>query len=748
MPSYTALNNTRTEEKPAKIHAWGSLGTISVWVLAGGTVSIFASTALLIFLWHGATLQYPEIRGDPTPLWRNIAVNDWATRSVTVCAAVIRLAISAQAGIVMSMVGSLLLERCQVELQDAAFFTMIRALQVQPTSVLFHKGGAVLRSSMLCSLLLIAAAITAAISTFTSTILLADFSRIPIVGPVNLQNISYNSRMTGLYKPDLWRSPIVAYPRFAEWTDDPEPPLNGSRIDDTGRRLIAMLPFTSVSGRETLRSYDGIASVFDTRFTCFQPNITLRSLNYSYDREPDSRSFRRRLAVSASFDFKGDPEVETVLDAYGTLIINQTRDWFSCALPTDHPGQSQNYSVCSFSYAGRPIYSSDKAGGIHIFTHLLFHVVRPPSNGGWDQVDYPQYLSRPYLEGVNSAPILPSNVSITTPASGIWKTIEFISDTPLKGLTLNITVCINPAANGETQRIKATSPVDGLEPTLAWLSQRVPYDNSLGSSYYSYYNTTPLLRQLGISSSSTGTPLSPVERGIMTLHAPTPLSRYPNETFQKLDLTAFLPQFQLLTANPPNTTEADGIILTLHQNFTQSTAIMSLGDPSRFEQPLSIGNPLHASLFAAAVRETGSVARAMQAWYTVLLAQREQDWLRRATQVVEANVTVSVEVSVPVRWAGFGIVMGVLVVHLVVVGVVRVWFVREARFSLLGECWAAVAQVNSSATRDLLEGVTAVSDREVEGMVKGKQGGRRRRMGYRVVEVEDTRRRELVSVAR
>lgn len=64
------------------------------------------------------------------------------------------------------------------------FFTIIRALSVQPTAVVFHKGKAVLRSTKLCGLILFASGIVAGISTFTSTILLSDFSCVRIVRPI------------------------------------------------------------------------------------------------------------------------------------------------------------------------------------------------------------------------------------------------------------------------------------------------------------------------------------------------------------------------------------------------------------------------------------------------------------------------------------------------------------------------------------------------------------------------------------
>lgn len=119
-----------------------SIGWARLLILALGTTFIFAATAVLILLWKGASIAVGH--GDPGSIWLSIINNGWAPITVTVCSAAIRTAVSLQAGVVMSMIASVLLEKKSTEFQDVAFLSIVRAVSVQPITILVTGGRGVL----------------------------------------------------------------------------------------------------------------------------------------------------------------------------------------------------------------------------------------------------------------------------------------------------------------------------------------------------------------------------------------------------------------------------------------------------------------------------------------------------------------------------------------------------------------------------------------------------------------------------
>jgi len=685
------------------------LGNTPVSILVAGTVFITIATAFLALLWRGATLD--SVQQAQGGLWRSLVVSGWATRTVTICAAVIRIAISAQLGIVMSMVGSLLLERHRVQLPDVAFFTIARAVNVGPISVLFGKGPALSRSSASSIGVVVTAAAIAVVSAFTSTILLSDFSDISVVGDSNTTTIRQGGERIGS-SLDLWRSSFGGYPRFAEYTNDSEPLLVGPHIDDTGHTLRALLPIQASAERSILRSYTGTAPVFDTRFTCFTPNLTLVSLNLTSD-AIGMGLITTKVAVEGNVTFQGDP--------YGVLQVYESPATptfpFHCVLPYDgfDPTNSMNLSVCALPSLLPEITEPTILPTPPPSAYLVLNVTGPDQ--GWEQVNgIDSFIGKQGHRVISST-------DTTTVSQGPWTTTKFVADDDAKGLTISITACV-AALSGQHYYISATSPEDGPEPSFRdTISNARPYD------------TESVRRQLG----ATTTPLSLRERGIMALTGNlSAFHRRLNLMVPGVDLWYFLPSNNILSDCGESQPCASN-------HTTNPMALMTYGRGNAMQQQArSIGHPSHISLFGDTLETTGSPARALQAWFTTLTAQQYYDSLPRLTGSGKATCVYSVRVAAPSRWVGFAVVAVMLVVHVVLVAATTACFVRRTEHSFLGNSWSAVAQVMSDVTAPLLSRATELDDREVEKMIRSDEGGLRRRYG--IARSQATGRTELALV--
>src|SRR3569833_1996551 len=666
-----------------------SLGIISVFILVAGSIFLVVAVAFLAFLWRGVSVAPNQV--DEGGLWQTIVVSGWATRTVTICSAVIRIAVSAQLGLVVPMVGSLLLEQHRVELPDVAFFTISRALNVNPVSLLFGKGFGLSRLPRSFAGIAITAAGIIAVSAFTSTILLSDFGDISTVGGTKATRGRIAGEEIGV-SLDLWRSSFWQYPRFAEYVNDSEPLLVGPHIDDTGSTLRALLPFQTGAERSSLRNYTGPALVFDTRVTCFSPNITLLGFNTTADIV--YTGYFPLVAVRGQVSFSDDHE--GVLRAYNPSPGTQTFS-FHCALPYDEyeSVMSKNIFVCVFSAImpnddNYPAFTSAPP-----YAYLVLFVTQPDE--GWKSAIgvSPIVGSHDYLDI--------SSTDTTTSSQGPWTTTRFVADGQAKGLSISITACISSLSGLGYDHITATSSEDGAEPTLVPLRyDNLSFNDSVMASRVRPYDTEAVRRQLG----ATSTHLSLSERGVMALIGDD-LHLDPIPSHQEVyavDPWLFLPQFPLLETNAQGRS-------TITDKRANPAAIMKFGDTGRAQhQPPSIGHPSHVSLFSDSLNATGSLARALQAWLTTLTVQQYYDSLPRLADAGGATYVYSVPAAAPIHWAGFSAVVVMLGVHVVLVVWATVWFARKAEHSLLGNSWLAIAQVVSDATVPVLAQASMLND--------------------------------------
>ncbi len=62
-----------------------------------------------------------------------------------------------------------------------------------------------------------------------------------------------------------------------------------------------------------------------------------------------------------------------------------------------------------------------------------------------------------------------------------------------------------------------------------------------------------------------------------------------------------------------------------------------------------------------------------------------------------------------------------VIVHLGTVAVIWAWFARETRFSMLGNIWHAVAQLQTNEVNEILSWSSLADDSTVNGQITGRK---------------------------
>ncbi|KAK4444025.1 hypothetical protein QBC34DRAFT_476004 [Podospora aff. communis PSN243] len=584
-----------------------ALSAPAIVVLVLGTALVAGAVAVLAFLWRGSMLA--TNLDEPGQVWRDIVLSGWAPRAVTICAAALRVAITAQAALVASMVAALLLEKYGVPLYSAPFLSMTRAVSIQPVQLLYAQGPALVRASNSFALpVLLVIGLIAMATTFTSTILLSDFDTVTMLAGPNTSTLAFSlvTMASGIYK-NIWSVAPTAYPRFAEYS---EPPASGEAFVDTGVTMRALLPFQDRDQRTALRQYSGPASVFDARAICVRP--TLRVFNVTAYEE---------LFMTGAVRFDGQyPPGLRVPEPNLELA-------FSCALA----GYDYNTltpwdtSICKLLYItnqfgnadqpleGWPYLVSPLPGGTRL--DLILNMTRPRL--GWRIMT--QY------NATLDTKISDTGVPSITP-DGPWAKATFAD---AEGAEIAITACFT-GLEGYEYQVNASSSANGPEPVLAWAGENeffpsnwdpdAPSSNTTAISETPFvppsYATLPIRAQLGAAL----TPLSPLSRGILSLS--------PNITWAHRFPGNAGGNYRVLFGRFPFPTFA------MTQNSNSSQRQLKTRDSLLMVYKQALGSDelphhAHVALFLDTLIATKNPALALQAWYTSLYQLQYMDAVSR-----------------------------------------------------------------------------------------------------------------------
>lgn len=246
------------------------LGFTSIVTLSVGFLAILTAVAVLCFIWYGAS---QAIRLDSPPsAWLSIVTWGWTTRVITICTAMIRAAVSFHIAVITPIVASLLLEDKGTRILSMPLVSIVRAVNISPTSLL--------RPNMSeygpYSIVIIITSLLSTATQLISTILLSDLATTDIASPTTTRTLRIGGVMPG-QRYDFYIAAPAAYWRFAEYTET-LPQQTGTV--DTGVSLRTTIPFTDQSSRTRLLHYSGFRPVWNSRVVCTTPTL----LNASWDR--------------------------------------------------------------------------------------------------------------------------------------------------------------------------------------------------------------------------------------------------------------------------------------------------------------------------------------------------------------------------------------------------------------------------------------------------------------------------------
>lgn len=661
----------------------------STIILLGWTVQLLV-TAFLVYLWTG--LGSDTGGSNATIFWRWVMLNDLAAQATTIASMIIRTAIGLQATVCTALTAAVLLEARVVPMSDIPLFSILRAVNGGPWSIvepLIWNPRRLFGS--LPAWLVLMLFLTAISSEFTSTLLLVDFRKASLLdGSITNATAIIETQPELLLLPAnetdrarSWRSAPSTYPPFGEIPLGASQPLPGQV--DTGTIKRAFLPFNA-NGRQQLRKYSGPALTYTSEVLCSRPVIS-GSIYYTPGR---LKSFWPRIKGNVSWQSNSD----------FTNSCNPGRELcgplpFDCAMPfTQNETQGVTYvldhrptSLCLFNQTDQRIMHHRN------FTNTFLAIDTRTNVTDLLVLNMDTLRSTTNSSGKLPGPEFPAPTNVKE-----WATYEFGPN-----VNYNMSVCQSYMGLG-LNYIEAETLADTKEPSLT-------YDPVSG-----IWIMDDIVDMMGHNSS-----LSDAERGIMTI---TNISALSNKDLQQMFSTSinfealsvvgtaadFLEQFiSYIVAS------VKGGVLTSQGNDNFTIYFCSQCDLNgNFLDPDST----YTLLFHVILDKTGSIAPAYQSilfWMTQALYYKALpgfDFRGNATMVY------STVVNIPRAWTGFTTVLSVTILNMICVAAITWLFLSRTQYSIYGDTWHTIAQIVSPDTRNMLERATQSTDEDVRKVLK------------------------------
>jgi hypothetical protein len=648
---------------------WEKLGFYNIAVLFLGTIAILIALAFLFFIWGAAT--HARHRAFSL-LWYDIVDQRWATRVVTLCSVLIRVATAAQLGVFAAILAALILEHVGVATENLPLVSMIRCLNSGPHSLALSVYDSIFSRALFpYSLLIVLAIMNAFALQFTSTILLTDFRLTSIVLESTSVDIAFgldrniSSKTKDFPNPfggiDYWKTTPYSYRRFAEYSENGS---QGNNYVDTGKTARGFPPQRDDNDRASLREYNGPMTVVDARVVCVRPTVSKLTYGGAF-----------YGSVNGTFDWK-----DTHPDLISAAAYEQIGKRMNCSIPFSDYYSSSSYWSISLCSVGTGV--ARLAGGItsdnddidlpdgHTGAHLLLNVTG--SSEDWEAS-------------------LPLGTELQQTQSGgpLWT--RYVHN----NVSIDFSLCFfNP--NPHSYSVTATSGTDAPDEALLY--------NGTSTSY----NTTNLRIMYG----ATRKPLTPTERFQLQLKPKANWNDSRVESVYKVATQEFIwdtiirTSYEQTYANV-NSTEEDPYI------DVGSTSVFSDMAPPEFSVHRS-----HAVIFQHILQDTGNPALALQTLFTTLLQMAYYDFLFEYDTQAPAKYKLSGYLEIPRRWRALGVILGLLGLHFALTFTAVRMFLKDTEMSLLGNAWQAVSQVVSTDTAAVLHNGATTTDREVRGTMK------------------------------
>jgi hypothetical protein len=294
------------------------------------------------------------------------------------------------------------------------------------------------RERMLTPTLAVILKITTVLVQFTPTALLADLS--PGVIPSSSRNYTAatnfvydtNGTIPTVPRGTSWKLKAPFYPAFAEYHEDVDPSTEQDGISDTGFTLRAFLPLQDQQARSNIKSYQGKATVLDSRVVCMPPNMTNHSLHVIETTMALTGQVNAALNATNLFF-----ESQTDADSSDQTWENRAPASFECVLPLnlspqDVSQQPWRLSICQL---GRKTgYLANAFNATSLYNYWSIYILVNISDGNlndWLLGVTPEAGEYPDPEGPGNRPLFFSD-------HNEWQDLLFSANGSLR---LSATLC-------------------------------------------------------------------------------------------------------------------------------------------------------------------------------------------------------------------------------------------------------------------------------------------------------------------
>ena len=638
-----------------------------IWLLLS-VLAIVTALGFLWFLWSS---------NGSNEVWRQIMVNAWVTRVITILAMIIRLCVGFQATAATSMLAAVALERGQISISKSAAASLIRSINGGPLDLLWLFGAGVSLKRKLSTVVLVFGLIlTTGLSQLTSTALLSDlkpglvpgnfaYSQIPFRLIKNYDGTHDLSRTVSGQQFGFGLSKPPFYPMFAEYSEDASPEEG---VIDTGMTLRAFVPLASEQARSLLRNYSGPATLFDSRVTCMRPliNITEFGLlgygNYS-------GQFLGVLIGTMEVD-KVAPrvfnfEVPTPFACPIVYVPEEATDQWALSLcGLDTPGvmvdpfqdpSTLNLSNPQYVAATLSHFIINTTGTyrdwIYAFGNTTYYST---TNYSWRYEEQQEWLN-----------VLPRTTN----------------DDAVK---FSFTACY-ANVNSVDLNIEASSSVNRTEPSVVWDTSQNSLDTMAVRNQLGAIIPKGNHEARGIMS------LKPKPSWVVDQHGPGIVPNY-TATNHWYGWTSF-----------PNAS----LVYCTTCLYTSESEVLTW-----------LGNRYISSVFQKTMQDTMNPALAFQAYITTIFQDVYYSDVSEFGVVAPSKMQSFVPVTIPTTFNGLAGVTGVLAMHMSLVLGAIVLFQSRTRYSMLKNSWQSVTQTFSSDTQQLFMATSMFSDREIEKLLE------------------------------
>ncbi|KAI9642407.1 hypothetical protein NHQ30_009212 [Ciborinia camelliae] len=681
--SSASIDNLRSHSTQKSMSRCRKIGTFGICVLVIGYITSLGFYGFLCFLWTG---------NENNPTWKRIVTTERIKTAVTISSGVIRTSISAQSAICTSMLAALMMEMVPFAATSSALLSIKRFAGGDPWTLLLARSRKPARSRILLFFIIITS-LTSIVSQFLSTFLISDLAERQIFGDSKNFRLSTQFNITSPsldIEADLMRLSPPSFPIFAEYT---ELPSQKSGIDDTGVSLRGLLPIGSSTFRENIHNYSGKGTLFNSRVICMRPS--LRNLSVSMEKS------------GYGFIISGDFIPKSVVNLDG--IINGTDNEFKIINDKVYPGvrsPMKNFDGCSSSFSC-PLYldkvvdnSANNMGGERLLA--MCSVSSSSIVNGWPQISSPWIES--HFSGPNETSIFLflnvtkltkiehaitsdvhskiENLSDNSTDGSIWSQLSLIGTTFQFSVAseLSLSSCLATFDAIDTN-ITASSLTNNTEPTTFGSP-----DNSSSLAQIA----SQVTRQLGTDGSNST--LS--QRGIMDLQKQESwLSVSPFEVCPSINLIGI--QLTILRAN------SSMLLCRYCSNDSEDHA-----------------SSLLMSIFQHSVISSGSLAQGLQAMLTTATITTYYTRLPLFEDPEDTHISIFEGHLLPASHTGFIFVSAILIIHLITTITITILFLFHTNFSMIGESWHTVAQLNSECMQETLAESSLMTDKEVEKRIK------------------------------